>query len=155
MVVELVNPCLPLEPSHISNDLLNISRHHPFDFRHIAELPVVCTDAILRRALEGDIGVMIRFINLMYQWRTLLGPDTSHTVASGTIGAEFRLAHLNIRRRRSSGRLRGILIRSIGITGRQSRNHHRQPDSRHPHLHLNIPDYDSPHRGGSVGVVVA
>ena len=115
---------------------------------------MVSTDTILCRPLERDIGVMIRFINLMHQRWTLLGPDTSDAVTGGAIGGEFRLAHLNIRRRRPTGWLRGILIRGIGLTSRQSRDQDGQHDSDHPHLQQCAPDTESLHRGGSDGVVV-
>ena len=62
----LFNARLPLEPAHILHNLIDIPWSHAFDLRHIAELPMMCLDAVGRSPLEGRIAVMIRLVDLVH-----------------------------------------------------------------------------------------
>ena len=91
---KLLDACLPLEPSHISNDLVGLCGAYPFDLRHVAELPVMGTHTILNRSVKRNIGVMVGFVNLMHQRRALDGSDALFSVAARAIGLELRFAGL-------------------------------------------------------------
>jgi hypothetical protein len=82
---------------------------------------MVRTHAVLCCALECHIGMMIRFIDLMNQRRTLLGSDTPYAVTGGAIGREFGLADLQLRGRYPTGRLRRVLIGGVRFASRQGR----------------------------------
>ena len=85
----LVNPGLALQPSYIPNDVIDVPGRHPFYLRHVAELPMVSADAVFHRTLERDISVVIRFVNLVHQWRTLLCPDSSDSMTACAVGGNF------------------------------------------------------------------
>lgn len=72
---------LALEPTNIADDLLDVPGGHGIDFRHVAELPVVRSDAELRRAQKGGVAMVIRLINLVDQRRTLLSARGLWTMA--------------------------------------------------------------------------
>jgi hypothetical protein len=61
----LLDACLALKPAHILHNLVDISGSHSWDFRHIAEFPMVCLDAFGRGSLEGLVPVMVRFIDFV------------------------------------------------------------------------------------------
>lgn len=62
---DLLNASLTLKPAHILHDLIDVPGGYALDLRHIAELPMVCLDAVGRSPLEGRIAVMIRLVDLM------------------------------------------------------------------------------------------
>ena len=86
---ELENPGLFLEPADVFHDLINIVGRHPLDLRHVAEFPMVRPDAVGRCILEGRVAVMIRFINLMDERRTLIGSHASGAVTARALGAKL------------------------------------------------------------------
>ena len=55
---------LPLQPTDVADDLLDVCRGHGIDFRHVAEFPVMSFHAELRSAQEGRVAMMIRLIVL-------------------------------------------------------------------------------------------
>ncbi len=138
----LINSGLALQPSHVPNDVVNVTGFQPFDLRHVAELPMVSANADLHCPLKSDIGVMIGFVNLMYERRTLLRPHSSNTMTGGTGSAKFRLTRLNVHRRSDSGRLCAIRIGGFGFTRCQSHNQQGQSGPSPPCLHPNYPQHD-------------
>jgi len=150
---KLINPGLALKPSHISNDVIDIRSRHPLDLRHVAELPMVRADAMFSRPLEGDIGVMIRFVNLMHQRRTLLRPHSSYAMTGGTVGCKLRLTDLNICRSRIGGRLARFWIRGPGLAGGQYRYQEAQSGAAPPYIPFDSILHILPYRGASGGGV--
>ena len=62
---DLKDTGLLLLPTDISNDLIDVGCSHRVNLRHIAELPMMGSDAVGRRTLERRITVMIGLIDLM------------------------------------------------------------------------------------------
>lgn len=103
---------LLLKPANVLRDVVYICGSHAFDLRHVAEFPMVGPHPVGRSPLESRIPVVIGFVDLMDQRRTLRSAGPLFSVADGTIGVELGLARLQVRgERRASGcggRLRGI-----------------------------------------------
>ena len=78
---ELENTGLPLLPTDVSNNVVDIGGTHRVNLRHIAELPMMGLDSGSRSALERGIAVVIRLIDLMDQGRALLCAPTLRTMA--------------------------------------------------------------------------
>ena len=61
-----------MKPAHVLDDLLDVCRGDRLDLRHVAEFPMMSFDAEFRGPEKGGIAMVIRFINLMDERRTLL-----------------------------------------------------------------------------------
>jgi hypothetical protein len=124
--VLLLNAGLALLPPHILHDLINIRRSNSIDLRHVAEFPVVRLDAIGCRPFEGLIPVMVRFVDLMHQWWSMVGSRRLLSVAGRTVCVEHGFARLEFSRHRAACdcRLGGLR----GIAGRKE-THTQQPRS--------------------------
>src|SRR5262249_24758722 len=99
---DLLNSCLALKPAHILHDLINIRRSHAFDLRHVAELPMMRCDAIGRSSLEGRIHVMVRLIDLMHQWRSVVGSSRLFPMTGCTGCIKSGFARLKFYRHRAA-----------------------------------------------------
>jgi hypothetical protein len=53
--LSLIDPGLALEPSHISNDMIDVPSRHTFDLRHVAKLPMMRPDSAFCGPLKRDI----------------------------------------------------------------------------------------------------
>lgn len=124
----LKNPGLFLEPADVFHDLIDVVGRHPFDLRHVAELPVVRSDAVGRGILEGRITVMIGLVNLMDERGALTGSHRAGTMTARTIGGELLFAVSIFRRSRSCrARLRRIALAACrGDADQQAEHHHTQ-----------------------------
>src|SRR5574342_868472 len=67
---------LALQPPNILDDLIDILARDCVDLRHVPELPVVCLHPVGCSPLERLIAVVVGFIDLVHEWRTLLRTDT-------------------------------------------------------------------------------
>ena len=85
---------LPLKPADIFYDLIDVLRSHSFDLWHIAEVPVMRTDAVGCRHLKCRIAMMIGLINFVNQGRAVIGSYRLRTMTGQAIGVEFGLTHL-------------------------------------------------------------
>ena len=94
----LENPSLFLKPANVFHNPFDIVRRDLLNFRHIAELPMMRSDAVSGGILEGRVAVMIGLINLVDERRPLFGPDTTNSVTRGTIGHEPLLPTLEFSR---------------------------------------------------------
>src|SRR5215467_252038 len=88
---DLENTGLPLLPTDVSNDLVDVGGIHRVNLRHIAELPMMGFHSDRCRALERCIAVVIGLVDLMDQWRALLCALTLWTMTGRTIRVELRL----------------------------------------------------------------
>lgn len=70
----LENPCIPLQPPHVLDDLRNLLARYAGYRQHVAEPPVVCRHAELHRAEKGEIAVMARLVDLVHERWSLIGP---------------------------------------------------------------------------------
>lgn len=124
--VLLLNAGLALLPPHIFYDLIDISRSDGVDPRHVAEFPVVRLDPVDCRPLEGFIPMMVRFVDLMHQWRSVIGSRRMLSMAGRTVRVEHGFARLEFSWHRAACdcRLRGLR----GIAGRKEA-HPQQPRS--------------------------
>src|SRR5215831_7647464 len=66
---DLENTGLPLLPTDVSNDLVDVGGIHRVNLRHIAELPMMGFHSNRCRALERCIAVVIGLVDLMDQGR--------------------------------------------------------------------------------------
>src|SRR5262249_39671256 len=66
-------PRLLLEPANVPHNLINVLGGHTLDLRHIAELPMVCTNAVRSRHLKRRIAVMVRLVDFVDQRRAVIG----------------------------------------------------------------------------------
>lgn len=110
---------LALEPADILDDLLHIVGADPFDFGHVAELPMVGADAVGRCPLESHIAVMIGLVDLVHQRRPLGGPHATIPMAASAVGLELGFAFTELRRNRRRVRLRPDDLRG----GQQHKTH--------------------------------
>ena len=78
---DLENTGLPLLPTDISNNLVDVRSAHRVYLRHIAELPMMGFDSDSRSALKRRIAVVIGLIDLMDQGRALLCASTPGAMA--------------------------------------------------------------------------
>ena len=53
--LSLIDSGLALEPSHISNDMIDVPSRHTFDLRHVAELPMMSPYSAFCGPLKRDI----------------------------------------------------------------------------------------------------
>ena len=79
---DLKNTGLPLLPTDVSNNLLDVSSAYHVNLRHIAELPMMGSDPDSRSALKRGIAVVIGFIDFMDQRGALLCALTSLAMAA-------------------------------------------------------------------------
>ena len=63
---------------------------------------MVCPDAVGRSPLEGRIPVMIRFVDLMNERRSVIGSCRLRPMTGCTVRIEFGFAHLELRRHRTA-----------------------------------------------------
>jgi len=84
------------------SDLLDVPRRHSFDFRHVAEFPMVGSDAEFRSAQKRRVAVMIRLINLMDERGTLLSAGRLRAMTGGAVSVELGFTRLEFRRNRSA-----------------------------------------------------
>ena len=85
---------LALEPPDVGGNLFDICGRDPFNFRHIAELPMMRANTIGGGPLKGEIAMVIRFVDLMDKRRPLTRSGSSLAMATSTIGIKLRFALL-------------------------------------------------------------
>jgi len=107
----LLNARLALQPPHIFHDLIDIPRSDAFDLRHVAELPMVCPNAVGRSQLEGLIPVMVRLVDLIYERRSVVGSHRLFPMTGRTARVEYGFARLEF------GRHRATSSRWLGLRG--------------------------------------
>lgn len=109
---ELLDASLALEPSNILHDLIDVLGSDAIDLWHIAKFPMVRLDAVGRSPLEGGIAMVVRLIDLMDQWRSVVGARRLLPVAGSTVSIECGFAYLELSRHRTASSrwlgLRGI-----------------------------------------------
>jgi len=88
----LLDTSLALEPPDILHDLIDIIRRNTFDFRHVAEFPMMRLDAVGGGPLKCRIAMMIRLVDFMHQGRAVVGSRRLLPVTSGTVRVEFGFA---------------------------------------------------------------
>ena len=116
---------LPLEPADITSDLLDIPGGHAFDLRHVAEFPMMSSDAELRRAQKRRVAVMIGLVDLMDEWRTLLSAGCLRAMTGGAMCVELGFTSLEFRRHRSAADSGLRLGRVTCRHGKNDRKCHR------------------------------
>ena len=94
----LLNTCLTLEPAYILHDLIDIPGGHAFDLGHIAELPMVCLDAVGCSPLEGLIAVMVGLVDLMHERRPVVCSCRLFSMTGRTVRVECGFARLELSR---------------------------------------------------------
>ncbi len=97
-----MNARLALQPPDIFHDLIDILGGDAFDLRHVAKFPMVRPDAVGCSPLEGRIPVMIRFVDLMHERRSVIGSCRLRPMTSRTVRIEFGFAHLEFGRHRTA-----------------------------------------------------
>ena len=95
-----------MKPAHVLDDVLDVCRGNRLDLRHVAEFPMMSFDAEFRGPEKGRIAMVIRFINLVDERRTLLCAGGLWSVARRAMRVEFRLSCLQFRRNRAPARRR-------------------------------------------------
>lgn len=123
----LKNPGLFLEPADVFHDLIDVVGRHPLDLRHVAELPMVRSDAVGRGVLEGRIAMMIGFIDLVDKRGALAGPHSAGAMTTRTIGDELLFAIPIFSWRRSCCSLRRCITLAAGR--RDTNEEHKQYNS--------------------------
>ena len=121
----LLDAGLALEPPDILHDLIDIFSRRALDLRHVAKFPMVRFDTVGRSPLKGRISMMVRLIDLMHQWRSLIGPRRLFPMAGGAVGGELRLTCLEFHWYRGPS---NRLLRLRGIAGHE-KAHDEQPHS--------------------------
>ena len=94
----LLDPHLALQEAYVPYDFRHFVEAETGYWRHVAELPVMSTDAALDRVEERDIGVMRGLVDDVYQGWPLARPERSLSVAGRAVGGEERLAGLELGR---------------------------------------------------------
>src|SRR5690606_10291179 len=69
-------------------DLVAIDACHR---RHVPERPMVSPDPSFDGHMESDVGVVVRLVIDVDEWRSLGGPEGTIAMAGGAIGVERRL----------------------------------------------------------------
>ena len=101
--LDLLDACLTLQPAYILHDLIDIAWGHALDLWHIAELPVVCLDAVGCSPLESLISVVVRLIDLMDERGAVVRSCCLFSMAGRTICIECRFTSLELGRYRPAG----------------------------------------------------
>ena len=124
------NPGLALKPADILNNLIDVTGGHGLDLRHVPELPVVCLHSVGRSPLERRIAVVVRFVNLVHERRTLLRAHPLLTMTNRTVRVEFGFARLQLDWNRPSADSRLRLRRVTGHEGGERRRDYQDMQAR-------------------------
>ena len=96
MIRSLVDTDLALLATHISRDVSHVVGCYLRHRCHIAEFPVMGTDAILRGELESGIGMMRGLVDAVQERRPLVRTFQGRTMA-GSLRLEVSSASFGIR----------------------------------------------------------
>lgn len=118
------NSGLTLQPPDIFDDLIDVIRRDPVDFRHVTEIPVVSANASESRALKGHVGMMVRLIDLMDEGRTLGGSNRTRAVTGRAMSGKLCFPDLEFRWRCARRRQGAIFVR-LGLAG-DTKRHDRE-----------------------------
>jgi len=86
-----------LEPANVPHNLINILGGHTLDLRHIAELPMVRTNAVGSRHLKRRIAVMVRLVDFVDQRRAVIGSGSSLAMTYRAMSVELGFTRLKLR----------------------------------------------------------
>jgi len=83
-----------LQLADISHDLSDIVGPHGWNRRHVAIRPVMRPDALLNRAIEGAISVMVRLVDAVNERWPFVAASSVCAVATRAVGRKKLLALL-------------------------------------------------------------